>query len=287
MMKKLATGLLLFVVLFTGSVVAEAFFFHRQITLHTSRVARELRERSYLIAGALGKVTSEFERKGKEMNVVLSSVMYDAVRESKERSDEFTLDEIFYLDRNRKLIAHNDVSKIAKGSKNDFAADEYLRPYDRTPVQPIGMTNVESLPDDPSIPGAVYRRLKQRYPKLFVIRTHVSVSVFPVDSDVVIGAVHLFFHHTRTESYFQALKKKVLLSVLGALSGAAVVSFVLVFLLFLERTGGSAHEVVEEVKIPPGIQIYEPGFDEETAGVHAKEAEVQTEILDAIPLDPV
>ncbi len=216
--------------------------------------------------------------------VSLTSTFQEVVRQSRSQNQDFQIDEIFVVDADGKLRAHNDVVKLAKDSQTkEYEKAEYKQVLSTSRRDPVIERNLP-VPVDPARPYDVY--LAKVFPNFANERLHLGVAVFAVDADFATAGVHLYVTIKTVPRILESLRDSSIW-ILAVASGVSfLVTSLLVFALYFiaVRPASRGGSVGSSGRLPQGIEFLEA--DRRITTAPATHAPMRGVVLDAIPLDP-
>ncbi len=220
--------LLLSTLVFSGVIF---FTVERFAALTVKDLYDSTRAQSEQIGYALGLVASEGG--GSRDMANLSSVMKRMVDRSLHSNDRLTLQELYFLGSDGKILAHNDISKVARDSGVKYEGEIYNEARKLGSRDPVLYSSLEETarPSDP-LDGWIYSFLAYTHKDLVSSRYMVAVAVYPADAFISRGTLHLVFKNNYSTvlpvRYRQQLKRVFLASV-GAVSMMSFFTMVLLF----------------------------------------------------------
>jgi hypothetical protein len=271
-----------------------AYFLYDNLQTQYSEIVSEVRSRGVMIGSTLGKIASEMDQKKRDSQLLLSSAMYEIVRASGERDGQYVVDEIVYLDRNLRAVAHNDVSVIAKGAKKKFEGEGFSKAIHRTKRMTYDVGVEDSFKNDGALPEKLFEQIQIRFPELLAVRYHVSEAVFPVDSEIPSGSIHIFIKNNGFVPYFHRMVRHAGVLFFSAFLVSASSSLILMVILTITSSARVVEVPTETARPedtglpapPAGVRLFRPmAGDEEALPMSSPEPESKAKILDAIPLD--
>ena len=250
----------------------------------------DIAEMTGVITGTLiSYMNGEFENSDKNYYVKLNAALYEMVRDSRDRQDSYRIEEVFFIDKSGKLLAHSDISRIAKNSGADYNTEKYLTAAYRPISNPHSVRIDSILSYDGSYPRKIYDLLKEKFPDLLAERYHIGVAVYPVDTDISRGSVHVMIQNTTFKDTFNRFKfytKRALIAVPVFSAACSFLVFIFVLLFGGTSSGRPLHSVNAKVAdasdVSERLEIYDVMNEDEDSSDFSGNGE--SIIPDAIPL---
>lgn len=169
--------------------------------------------------------------------IALSHTMHMVVRQSETRKDAFQIREIFFVDKDGKLIAHSDIAKLAADSGVSYDKDKFQFGQLRFKGDPLSLEVTQRVKPDfgPLVAkiGATplfERLLAFMLPDLTASDYHLAGSVYMPDEALPSGSLHIVIHNQNAAlvlaQYSSTVLQALAVSVLGA--GALWIIFTVV-----------------------------------------------------------
>lgn len=278
-----------------------------------------IRSRGENVALSLGEIAGE--NPGAKRRVTLSETMRQIVENSYRHEDPFPVEEIFLINRRGRLIAHNDVPTLARGSGVSYESKEYLSILESFRGNAVEFTIVEQG-ERPSgfLKGLLFDYFHSVNEGLTAGRYHVAAAVFPPDVDRATSAIHMMIRNNYTFPLFdriiRSLGAMLLTGMVLSVIAAGLAALVLMMLFgeeslqegamieeraSRERALPEVHSLSEDEEIlldlpeeimayPAGerlaVPVYDHEFEVEVLDKQTpQETGLKPKILDAIPLD--
>jgi hypothetical protein len=156
--------------------------------------------------------------------VAISGTMSDVVQRMNTGATPLGIKEIALIDPKGRVLAHNDVTFIAKDAVSPYANDKFLAVLRRprrdsatvVPLQPYSPALPQNIVAE-KLGDRILTPLRSAYPDLFIASYTISSAVYPIDGEAPnAGFIMIVENHT-PERFF---------SILGALlSPVALVTF--------------------------------------------------------------
>lgn len=189
--------------------------------------------------------------------------------------------EIALIDTKGRVLAHNDVTKIAKNSVSRFTEEKYLKIAQRTRRDSIAILPVEAynpqLPANPvarKIGEALLPGMKSAFPELFVSAYEATAAVYPIDGEIPSGGVVMVVENRAPQRVFAAISS--LLSPVSLAAGGAILIVLFLYLPVLALIAGRRKEEIHSMDSVPSVEAMPddvPGADGEVdPDLHAPEA---------------
>lgn len=189
--------------------------------------------------------------------------------------------EIALIDTKGRVLAHNDVTKIAKNTPSRFTEDKYLKIAQRTRRDSIAILPIEgynpALPSNPvarKISEAVLPEMKKMFPELFVSAYEATSAVYPVDGEIPSGGVVMVVENRAPIRVFGAIS--ALLSPVSMAAGGAILLVLFLYLPVLALIAGRRKEEIRSMDSIPSVEAMpnvEPASEGELdSDLHAPEA---------------
>lgn len=137
--------------------------------------------------------------------ISLSNVMAKIKNYTNIRNDPYKIEEIFLLDNANRLLAHNDITKVAKDyqpkyDKKIYKLGEILFSGNPIQIETIGFASIQ-LPEEIkkldsflffiSIEKIIINYINKYLPDLLAEKFHVYSSVYPPDENIPKGSLHI------------------------------------------------------------------------------------------------
>jgi len=222
---------------------------------------------------------------GPERLVSLSQTMSELVqRTNAEGSDTMAVSELALIDPKGRVLAHSDVTKIARDTISPYATPETLAMFNRLRRDAVGIKVTDEItPELPPNPVANYVRdriipkAKELYPDLFVRSYQVTCTIYPIDGEVPSAGFILKVDHRAPARIFRLLGTALSPAILIAL--ASVFGVVILYLPVL---------IIVSAKKKQKAPVHHDDHIESMAvpeeDVHASEQHVSPVDFDDIPL---
>ncbi|MBI3396577.1 MAG: hypothetical protein HY042_12120 [Spirochaetia bacterium] len=272
-------------VVFFTAVASSTFALYWQTRSSVAEVLSLAQRRGAELGIALSTMATEQAGRDKGM-VAMSAVFTDLVRLSKSRNEDFVVEEVFLLDSKGKLLAHNDVSKLAKdavaASTAEYSKPEYSQVLNRDRRDPVVS---RPLPADSSvIPTPREMILARILPGLTNVRAHIGVAVFQVDADFPTAGVHMIVSVKSMTGIIAGLTQSFLYALAVSAGASFVFSFLLtliIYMLAIRHIGAKPSHARTE--LPAGVEFLEATAT--PVGHQQVTVAEPSRIMDAIPLD--
>lgn len=202
------------------------------------------------VGSALARMAGE--RISKEKDVELSATMKDIVSRSRDKraqnSVNFSVDEIFLLNKKGVPLAHSDVAKMAKNSKTNYKTKEYRSilnkennsyqsVYEKKVLESRNFAdgNLYTSIRDASPELATY--LEQVFPEKITTKYRLSVAVFRVDEKLPSAGIHMIVSTQSVNQYLLSLKQYSLDTLIWVVVSVFVTTTSIFFLSLLMYSG--------------------------------------------------
>lgn len=277
------------IVLLLGLIPGVFFVYNSGLEL-INELEFETRSRSTELASTIGTLAQESEDPASM--VALCQTMNAIVNGSSNRAPTLAVTEAFFINREGKVLAHNEIAKVASQSSVVYDEKKYLdasKRWMRNPVliEPNG--SIESI--DNETLNELMPLLQEFFPELLINRYHASFVVYPPDEIVPSGSVHLMLENNGLQG--------VLISFLESLISVAIISVAVHFFLWILFTIFGAVAIFKNKTEPTTalavqntharMHSHEPENRKverapEPVAIESKESS-EVVILDAIPLE--
>ncbi len=182
--------------------------------------------------------------------ISLSYVMAKIVEHTNTREDPYQIKEIFLIDQKERLIAHSDITKLAKDMQEKYDPIKYkfnelLFVLNPITIDIIGYADIQ-IPEvlfKKNIENFVQKYLKNLLPNQF----HVYTNIYPPDERLPVGSLHIIIHNygisTMITKWVSDMINVILISVVIS------ILFFLTGIIYLYYTIYKKSEIiVEEIK---------------------------------------
>ncbi len=182
--------------------------------------------------------------------ISLSYVMAKIVEHTNTREDPYQIKEIFLIDQKERLIAHSDITKLAKDMQEKYDPIKYkfnelLFVLNPITIDIIGYADIQ-IPEvlfKKNIENFVQKYLKNLLPNKF----HVYTNIYPPDERLPVGSLHIIIHNygisTMITKWVSDMINVILISVVIS------ILFFLTGIIYLYYTIYKKSEIiVEEIK---------------------------------------
>jgi len=294
-LKTLFAALLLFVILSSATAVLSgvSLFYAGKILVEESN--RYVKSRGTELGTGLASLASP-EWTGDRL-VDLAYSMNEVVRDSRQRNDPVFIKEIFLLDRDGNVLAHNDVSRIAKESEIKYTGEDYDRVLTRPREEPTRLDVAWNYPEpENQFLRKIVEQFRKHVKEVPAHTYHLAVAVFPVDADIAKGSIHIYFENRgflASLAVLPAMGKTLLFISLGFVFGGTFLYTLILFFMFKAKKADAVKPPVvtpANISEDPGLEVYEsepaivklkPVAVKPVATIHTTE----NRVLDAIPIN--
>ncbi len=199
----------LIVLIFLGiGFIAPIFYIYQSGKDFIQEVQQQTRNRAQEIAIALDTMSGESIYY--DNMISLSNVMAKIKEHTNIRNDPYKIQEIFLLDKENRLLAHNDILKVAKDFHPNYDPQKYRLGqilFYGNPVV-IEITNYAEIQLPPelkklnsylffiNIENMINSYLKKYLPDLLANQFHVYTSVYPPDEVIPKASLHILIENT-------------------------------------------------------------------------------------------
>lgn len=199
--------LIIFLILFLGLLVPIIYIFQSGKAF-IEEIQSQTKNRAIEITYALDAMSGESIYYD---NIIsLSSVMTKIMENNNQRNDPYKIKEIFLLDEKNNLLAHNDITKVAKDFQPKYDPTKYklgVILFSGSPVglQVIGKTKIQ-FPEVVTkfnaftkpffdIEKQISEWIEKYIPDLLANEFHLYSSVYPPDELLPKGSLHLLIEN--------------------------------------------------------------------------------------------
>ncbi|MCS7204908.1 MAG: hypothetical protein NZ853_04365 [Leptospiraceae bacterium] len=202
----LVIGIVVILFLLLG-VLLPVYFIYQNGKGFIAEIQEQTKQRAYEIAIALDTMSGESFYY--DNFISLSNVMAKVIEYSNQRDDPFRIKEIFLLDNQGNLIAHNNIVKVAKSfqpkyEKETFRWDEVRFQGNPVELKITGFAKLE-LPEEFAlyekilffvpVRKIVENSLKKHLPELLANEYHIITSVYPPDEVLPKATLHILIQN--------------------------------------------------------------------------------------------
>ncbi|MCB1169857.1 MAG: hypothetical protein KDK25_05955 [Leptospiraceae bacterium] len=234
MFKWLGGSFLISLMLLVGMVPA-GYFVYRDGAEMVQEVQKQAKSRASQLTVALGAQASEAT--SSEALVALCETMKQLVQDSQASARGFIVEEAFLIDLEGRVLAHNDVARVAKDSGITYSEEKYqevLMNARRYPMDLEVIGRTDYRPDAPLV--ALLPFLEKYLPDLRANRFHVAYAVYLPDADVPSGSLHVFLRNEGINNildlYWQNVLQTFTYSIIAYLALTLILSILLALTIF-------------------------------------------------------
>ncbi|GEM_PF-1639385 len=240
MFKWLGGSFLISIMLLVGMIPA-AYFIYRDGAEMVGEVQKQARSRASQLTVALGAQASEAT--SPEALVALCETMKLLVQDSQESARGFVVEETFLIDLEGRVMAHNDVAKVAKDSGITYTEEKYKDVLLNARRYPLDLQVTGRTSYRPDAPLASMIPLLEKYiPDLRANRFHVAYAVYLPDADVPSGSLHVHLRNDGIDNILNLYWQNVLRTITYSVIAYSALSLILSILLALTIFGGSKRD---------------------------------------------
>ncbi|GIX40796.1 MAG: hypothetical protein KatS3mg129_0529 [Leptospiraceae bacterium] len=291
-MKKFAQFILSFIIIivFLGiGLVLPLIFIYKSGKNFIEDVQKQTKNRALEIAIALDTMSGESFYY--DNMISLSNVMAKIKEHTNIRNDPYKIKEIFLLDNENHLLAHNDIIKVAKDFQPQFDPEKYklgqiLFYGNPISIETIGYAEIQ-LPEEIKklnsyllfipVEKILKESIRKYLPDLLANQFHVYSSVYPPDEVYPKGSLHIIIENqgiVPLVSYW--LKQMFYISLISISIFFILFILFMILLIQLLKKSESKNEVFDEIieipdtdtskeKLPEdelSLDYFEPDFED-------------------------
>ena len=234
MFKWLGGSFLISLMLLVGMIPA-GYFVYRDGAEMVQEVQKQAKSRASQLTVALGAQASEAT--SPEALVGLCETMKQLVQDSQASARGFIVEEAFLIDLEGRVLAHNDVARVAKDSGITYSDEKYqdvLMNARRYPLDLEVIGRTDYRPDAPLV--ALLPFLEKYLPDLRANRFHVAYAVYLPDADVPSGSLHVYLKNEGINNilnlYWQNVLQTLTYSIIAYLALTLILSILLALTIF-------------------------------------------------------
>tara|TARA_B100001939_G_scaffold337275_1_gene341387 strand:+ start:16038 stop:17213 length:1176 start_codon:yes stop_codon:yes gene_type:complete len=255
MFKWLGGSFLISIMLLVGMVPA-GYFIYRDGAEMVGEVQNQARSRASQLTVALGAQASEAT--SPEALVGLCETMKQLVQDSQEAARAFVVEETFFIDLEGRVLAHNDIARVAKDSGITYTEEKYKEVLLNARRYPLDLEVIGRTTYRPDAPLAWMIPMLEKYiPDLRANRFHVAYAVYLPDADVPSGSLHVYLRNDGIDKILNLYWQNVLRTITYSLIAYGALTFILSILLALTIFGGKKAR-----KSAPAAAASASGFSE-------------------------
>lgn len=200
-----------------------------------------------------------------ERLVQLSSTMAALEERTMHQTQGITaIREIALIDKKGKILAHNDVTRMAKNAVSRFTDEKYTKISQRIRRDSIAITAQEAynpeLPANPvarRVSEALIPHLKKEFPELFIATYEATAAVYPVDGEIPSGGVVMVLENRAPLRVFGAIGSVLSPAALAALGAIMLVLFLylpVLLLLSARKKDPAPATMPREIETLPAVE---------------------------------
>ncbi len=255
MFKWLGGSFLISIMLLVGMVPA-GYFIYRDGAEMVGEVQNQARSRASQLTVALGAQASEAT--SPEALVALCETMKELVQDSQEAARAFVVEETFLIDLEGRVLAHNDIARVAKDSGITYSEEKYKEVLLNARQYPMDLEVTGRTNYRPDAPLAWLIPMLEKYiPDLRANKFHVAYAVYLPDADVPSGSLHVYLRNDGIDNILNLYWQNVLRTITYSLIAYGALTFILSILLALTIFGGK-----KDRKAPASSAALMPGPDD-------------------------
>lgn len=253
-LKWLVGSFIISLMLLLGMIPA-GYFIYRDGAELVQEVQKQAKSRASQLTVALGAQASEATTP--EAMVALCETMKQLVMDSQTAARGFIVEEAFLIDLEGRVMAHNDVARVARDSGISYSEEKYQEVLMNARRYPLDLEVVGRTNYQPKAPLAMLIPFLERYiPDLRANRFHVAYAVYLPDADVPSGSLHVYLRNQGMDNILDLYWQNVLRTITYSLIAYLALTVILSILLALTIFGSRSSESMAATTSPAG-----PGAD--------------------------
>lgn len=248
----LVAGILGFLVIAGSSVGVAGYGLQRVGGTLARELEFQMKERMNDLSFSLAKLATTGQKK-KDL-VLLSETMMDLVDSSASTSDRLQIQEVLYINSKGELLAHNDVTFLAKSAQKKYDTPEYLSVFARPKRDPVEINSIETAKKPEGLlEKTVYDLLNQSHPYLLTTEFRVGAAVYMTDGIIPAGGLHVIYHSVMQESAFLAIVDSIRDTLRAGLLSGLILMIPAALLAYFFTASGTARNSIHTAMTDYGV----------------------------------